>query len=225
MQTNNLIKFNNYLQVITMVYKILISKLVLIYILLVLTACNKNGPKPCKDARYIFTVNTTWLTSDSVYQIGDTLFAQSSFPSILKNIDGNLVNYTNSVGIGSNIFFLELDSVSKQAINGINSFSFFEKQGTAFAGTTGSKNFINTNYILIQDSFMLKIGFIAKRKGLFALGLSDLGSQGLSGQNCTNASFINTVTNVNRHLNYFEFAIGTAPRLYENERYFCFRVL
>jgi hypothetical protein len=188
-------------------------------------SCNKNETKPCRQVQYVFTVESNCLPSDSTYSIGDTLIVQSSFSKNLLDVEGSLVNYSNSTGVGGNIFINELDSVREEVKNAVGSFSIFSINGSHTLSNAGNANFINTLYLESIDSFKLKIGFIPQKKGLFAFFLSDLGSTGIRGKNCTNASFVNTISNTNRHINYFEFAIDYTPRLYENQRYFCFRVL
>ncbi len=61
-------------------------------------------------------------------------------------------------------------------------------------------------------------------KGLFYIGVTDLVSSGLVGKNCTNAGFNMTVTNSNKNLNLFQYALGYVPDALLQKSIFCYRV-
>ena len=63
-----------------------------------------------------------------------------------------------------------------------------------------------------------------KTKGLFYIGVTNLGSQGLVGKDCTNAGFSMTVTNTNKNINLFQYALNYTPDAMLQKSIYCFRV-
>ncbi|TAF95843.1 MAG: hypothetical protein EAZ47_02900 [Bacteroidetes bacterium] len=191
------------------------------------SSCNKDGSKPCRNAPYSFDVTSEFSPQKEIYTIGDTIFLTSSFPKILTNLISNQqVTYSNSLGVGSTISTSILDTINKQVKDGLDKFTIFDIVG--ISSQLQNQNIINAGKnILFLESFNtyeLKIGFILRQKGLFMLGISDLGSQGLRGQNCTNASFNMTVTNSNKNLNLFQYALGYPADSMLAKNIYCFRV-
>ena len=73
-------------------------------------SCNKNGSKPCTMVTpYIFSVTSEFSPQKEIYNIGDTIFLTSTFPTNLTNLISNQqADYSNSVGIGGDIGFVLL---------------------------------------------------------------------------------------------------------------------
>jgi hypothetical protein len=59
---------------------------------------------------------------------------------------------------------------------------------------------------------------------LFYTGVTNLGSNGIRGQDCTNAGFGMTVINSNKNLHLFQNAMGYAPDALLSKNIYCFRV-
>lgn len=91
-----------------------------------------------------------------------------------------------------------------------------------------NRNIINAGknvfFLELTGTYELKIGFILLQKGLYILGIDDLGSQGIRGKDCTNAAFKMTVTNSNKNLHLFQYAMGYAPDALLHQHIYCFRV-
>ena len=75
-----------------------------------------------------------------------------------------------------------------------------------------------------SDNYELKASVKLLSKGLFYFVVTDLGSQGIRGQNCTNAGFNMTVTNTNKNLHLFQNALGYSPDAILAKSIYCFRV-
>jgi hypothetical protein len=164
--------------------------------------CNKNKTKPCLNGGYSFAVTSEWSPQQEVYHVGDTIYFTSIFPKTLTDQINTsiIVDYSNSVGIQGDMSIICLDSVAQQAIAARDSFMLFSIKGN-FSERPGSQDAgINFNYTEASLSYEFIGAFICKKKGIYGIGPSDLMSRGLKGDNCTNAGFMMTVTNPEKHL-------------------------
>lgn len=187
-------------------------------------SCKKNTSRPCRDAQYSFNVTSEFSPQREIYNVGDTIFLNSSFPKSLLNLISNQqVDYSNSVSIGGNITFGYMDTILQSGVDSYSKFEVVSKIGSYSQITNTPNKGINTFY-LENSSYELKLGIICKQKGLFVIGVTDLGSQGLRGQNCTNAGFNMTVINTNKHFNLFQYALNYYPDAMLQKSIYCFRV-
>jgi len=189
------------------------------------SSCNKNSSKPCRNGSYSFNVTSELMPQKEVYKIGDTIFLKSSIPkNLIDLISGEQVNYTNSLGIGGNCNFGILDTISKKISEGLNKFNTLSITGSTSPLSNSSNLGINVLFKENLNSYELNIGILLMNKGIFSVVLTDLSSQGLRGQDCTNAGFNMTVTNSNKNLHLFQYALGYAPDAMLAKNIFCFRV-
>ncbi len=189
------------------------------------STCNKNGSKPCRNAPYSFNVTSEFSLQKEVHNVGDTIFLTSTFPKILTNLVSNQqVDYSNSIGVGGNFNMAKMDTVNKVAIEARNNFELINLIGTTTPITNSPNLGVNIFYVEQANTYNAKFGLILKSKGLFYIGLTDLSSQGLRGQDCTNAGFNMTVINSNKNLNLFQYALGYSPDAMLAKYIFCFRV-
>jgi hypothetical protein len=80
-------------------------------------------------------------------------------------------------------------------------------------------------YAELSSVYSFKAEMVAKAKGIYAVYISNLASKGIRGKNCTNAGFSNILTNSNKNINLFEYAMGQPPvSQFEIDRIYCFRV-
>ena len=189
--------------------------------------CNKNSTRPCMYSSYSFVITSEWSPQQEVYAVGDTLNLSSTFPKKLTDqINTSIVvDYSNSVGIGGAATFFELDTITHDVIGATSKFDYY-----SIIGTIGNDVSIPTKskslyFAELSTTYSLKIKLVPKQKGLFAFYISNLTSNGLRGKNCTNAGFVNTLTNTNKNLNLFQYAMQRPPASqYEIDRIYCFRV-
>ena len=188
--------------------------------------CNKDGTRPCTSLVYSFSVTSEWNPQSEVYKIGDTLYIYSSFPkTLLDAISNQNIDYSNATDIGGNIIFYELDSIQHQVIDGLNKFNIFEINGSAVSNSNSPNRIKDVTYQELNNSYVLKLGVICKLKGLYYFGITDIGSAGIKGKNCTNAGFKMTVINTNKNINLFQSAMNRLPvSQYEIDGMYCFRV-
>ena len=191
------------------------------------SSCNKNGSKPCRDAAFSFNVTSEFNPQREVYNIGDTILLTSTFSkNLINSISNQQVDYSNSLGVGGSFSTSILDTAIKQVQYALDKFTVADLIGSS--SQPQNQNILNAgkNVLFFEsiNSYELKIRFILKQKGLYMLGMDNLGSQGLRGQDCTNAGFNMTVTNSNKNLHLFQYALGYAPDAMLAKNIFCFRV-
>lgn len=189
------------------------------------SSCNKDGSKPCRNAPYSFDVTSEFSPQKEIYNVGDTIFLTSNFPKTLTNLISNQqVDYSNSLGIGGNFNMIKMDTVNKVGIEGRNNFEIINLIGTTTPISNSPNLGVNIFYVEQTNNYNAKFGVIPKSKGLFYIGVTDLSSQGIRGQDCTNAGFNMTVTNSNKNLNLFQYALGYPADNMLAKNIYCFRV-
>lgn len=188
--------------------------------------CNKNDTTPCMNTAYSFAVTSEWSLQREVYNIGDTIFINSSFSKILTDLIGNFsVNYSNAKSIGGNLFIHEMDSIQHIVLDAVPKFNFIQQVGIASNNTQQPNRTKDIMYLESSSAYSFKMGIIPQKKGLYAIFISNLNSDGIIGKNCTNAGFANTLTNSNKNINLFQYAMNRPPASqYEMDRIYCFRV-
>jgi hypothetical protein len=177
------------------------------------SGCNKNSTKPCVNAAYSFAVTCNYSPEKEVYNIGDTIFIESTFPKTLTSLlnPSTIVDYSNSTGIGGGIGFGYMDTITRQAFPARDSFEIISNIGTFSELTNNQRQGINIFFLETSQQYRFKAAIVCKKKGIYGFGISDLASNGIRGKNCTNAGFVMTVTNANKHLHLHQYALGVDP--------------
>ena len=143
------------------------------------SGCGKNedGSKPCSGGRYSFVATSEFSPQREIYNVGDTIFLNSTIPKNLYDIVSlQNIDCSSSLGIGGTIGFGYMDTVTNMGIDA------------------------------------------------YVIGVNNLGSQGLSGKDCTNAGFEMTVTNTNKNINLFQYALNYTPDAMLQKSIYCLRV-
>ncbi|MBI5373710.1 MAG: hypothetical protein HZA79_16920 [Sphingobacteriales bacterium] len=191
------------------------------------SGCNKNNTKPCQSGGYVFSVTSAWSPEKQIYNIGDTLFLYSEFSKTLTDLinPSITIDYSNAVGIGGAAAIYELDTIAHQPIGSTSKFDFFSEIGVIGNDVTIPSQNKSLLYKELSTTYAIKIKIVPKQKGIFTFFIPDLKSNGLIGKRCTNASFANTLTNTNKGLALFQYAMNRPPASqYETDRIYCFRV-
>ncbi|MEO8769420.1 MAG: hypothetical protein ABI402_05030 [Ferruginibacter sp.] len=171
--------------------------------------CNKDGTTPCQNGGYSFVVSSQYSPQQDIYQVGDTIYFTSQFPkTLVDQINNSSVNYSNSVGIQGDIGFGYLDTITHQPIAARDSFTIFSIKGS-FSERPGNQNVgLNFNYFENAENYEFQAAFVCKKRGIYTIGVSDLLSEGLQGENCTNAGFNLSLANTNQHLYLHQYVLN-----------------
>lgn len=196
-------------------------------LLILALTCNKNSTTPCVFGGYSFNATSEWRPQKEIYNVGDTIFLSSTFPKMLTDLvnPSLTIDYSNSVGIGGNLTIYRLDTVLHEVSDAALEFNFYATVGKLFSSDTKQSRIKDIYYDELTSEYSFKVNVVSKQKGLFAIFISNLLSRGLRGKNCTNAGFSNTLTNTNKNLNLFQYAMGRLlASQFEVDRIYCFRV-
>ncbi|GAB4093482.1 hypothetical protein [Flaviaesturariibacter terrae] len=160
------------------------------------------------------------------YQVGDTILLISSIPKVQRDRSGGgeMIDYSGSFALGSNIFLRRLDSVSRRDSGGRYDFTIAPLVGRMTELDFERENGINV-YYSEQAAYELKIAFVPIRAGSYLLSFPDPVSRSLGNRNCTNAAFEMTITNPDKHFNVYQMALGRAFDMREARYVYCFRVV
>ncbi|MCY7293404.1 MAG: hypothetical protein LH615_14590 [Ferruginibacter sp.] len=175
--------------------------------------CNKDGTGCLSTtASYNFNINAQWSPQAEVYNIGDTIFLNSIIPKTLNdNITNTSVDYSNSVGIYSDLGVGYLDTITRQAVPAKDSFKFVSVIGSFVERRINTNQGINFLYAEASTNYQFKGALICLKKGIYGFSVDNCGSDGLRGKNCTRASFSMTISNTDKHLYLHQYALGVDP--------------
>ncbi len=164
--------------------------------------------KVCFDANYSFNVNSSIKPDLDSIHVGDTIYLLSSFPSTLKDQNsGQEINYTEATNIGSDLRIGRLEDGNPIPVDAVADFNYVSVNGRIY----NDKNIASPNgiqqlsYQEINGMYLLKIGVIAKRQGIYALGVGNGLSTGRKGgRGCEKARFNVTLDNTAQHVYYYQ---------------------
>jgi hypothetical protein len=197
--------------------------------LLIVAIINSGCPKPCIEANYLFTVNSQISPDVDSVKIHDTIFLISSFPTELTDqTTGTIIDYSGSSDIGSTLGIVKLISGIYPGVDAVDEFEYVNKIGMIYNDNSiASPNKIQQlKYQEVDGFYNLKIGIIAKQKGLYYFGIGNGLSNGRNHSNkCEKASFNIILANTNQHINYFSsWSSGSTLSDYEKPRAYFFKV-
>jgi hypothetical protein len=207
--------------------RIILFSSLIFFIIIVMQACDPICTD--LDPTYNFSVMASVFPSKDSISVGDTVYLISSFPSTLINQSGELIDYSNAKSIGCAIGFNDLNKVSVNDSSTTKSFSYENLEGEIYNDKKAPTPWLvdQIKYEEVKDSYHLKIGFIPKKPGTYALIITDLYSSGLiNRKGCYQASFGVTFTNIDQHLYFYEnlFGVGVLSE-HDYGRTYCFKVV
>ncbi|MEJ7822823.1 MAG: hypothetical protein WKF85_10905 [Chitinophagaceae bacterium] len=188
-------------------------------------SCNKDNSRPCRNG-YSFDATSIWNPEKQTYTVGDTIILSSEISKTLNDLvnPSLVINYSNTIAIGGGIGIGYLDTITRTALPGRNYFDLVTVIGSLTESSVAPDQGPAFIYKETLDKYELKVGLICKQKGIYGLSVSNLKSPGIRGKNCTNADFSMTVTNPDKHISLYQYALGFLPDADGMKRIYCFRV-
>ena len=172
-------------------------------ILLSILVINSGCPKPCIEANLSFSVHSQIIPDNDSMHIGDTVYLESSFPTQLtEQSTGQLMDYSNSTGIGSTLAVSSLPLGDTIAQDAVFDFDYISVNGRIYNDRSIPRpdGVQQVSYEETNGNYTLKVGLIAKKKGNYILGIGDGLSNGRKkSKNCEKASFNITLINTDQH--------------------------
>jgi hypothetical protein len=192
-----------------------------VFIVLSSLGCGKN----CKEAKYFFLMQESFSPEKDSIAVGDTIWVNSSHSTTFQDMYSHAtVDFSNSQ-IGSNIRILNFPDTSQTVIGAVYDFDIIKIYGNEVDSNnipTENKGFY---YEEINGNYLLKLGFIAKKKGIYGISLGNsIGVIQRKG-GCEKATIEIDNTNANTHLYYYEnfFPDGNTS-VYTEEHVYFFKV-
>ncbi|MCP2045348.1 hypothetical protein [Pontibacter sp. HSC-36F09] len=184
----------------------------LLYMLSFVAALTLTGcpDPPCfnPDPSYTFAITTHFTPKQDSIQVGDTLYLVSEFPSTMVPVGGQEpVDYSNSTGIHSLVNIRELISGTNKIVGVVSNFDYFSVDGRIYNSKEipSPERVQQLLYAEKAGEYVLKVGLIPKKKGIYSLVIGYGISNGkTAGDKCTRAAFDITVTNTDPHMYYLE---------------------
>lgn len=184
------------------------KKINVIILITIIAIINSGCPKPCVEANLSFSVNLQITPDNDSIHIGDTIYLESSFPTQLtEQSTGQLMDYSNSTGIGSTLAVSSLPVGDSIAHDAVFDFDYISVNGRIYNDRSIPRpdGIQQLTYEETKGEYVLKAGLIAKKKGNYILGISDGLSNGRKkGKNCEKASFNITISNTDQHFYLIE---------------------
>jgi len=173
-------------------------------IIIVICGC----PKPCIEANYSFAATVQIFPDKSIIHKGDTLWLSSLFPNKLNDIlTGELIDYSNATDITSTLSIAKLINGNIVPEGSVYIFNYVSEIGQIYNATDipSPQTVQQLRFKQIGNNYQLKIGFIPKDTGVFALGIGNGLSNSRNHSNkCEKASFQFSVSKTSQHINYYE---------------------
>ena len=195
--------------------------------LLCLTLLSFECGKTCAEVSYSFSMAEQFYPELDSIKIGDTLWAVSSHSTTFRDTGtGNNIDYSSSV-LGSNIRLLNYtDSaiIASGNIGAFHSFTTLVVEGSEVGNDNLPDENKGVNYEEENDSFLLRIAFIPKEKGIYGISLGNAGAV-RHNHGCELAAVELENANANNHLYLYQNSRpGYQISSYERTHLYCFKV-
>jgi hypothetical protein len=173
---------------------------------LTLTGC----PDPIcfnPEPSYNFAVTAHFTPEQDSIQVGDTLYLVSEFPSTMVPVGGLVtVDYSHSSGIGNNLKVRELLPAGQLNSAAVESFDYFKVHGEIYNSKDipHPEGVQQLRYSERQGEYLLKVGIVPRKKGVYSLVIGNGISNGREGNECEKVTFQTTVANTDPHMHYLD---------------------
>jgi len=152
----------------------------------------------CAETIYNFEIGVKAYPDIDSITIGDTIWFEVNTPSLLKDVNGQMVDYSTAANLGSAVSFHTLSEDNQFTIKSVNKFDYLLKEGTQLKITD---DLIEYSFSEKNGNYLFKLGIIAKEKGTYGLIFSNAANVYRNNDKCTKASFNINFHNTNPHYN------------------------
>lgn len=183
--------------------------------------------RPCVESSYQFKMTEIFTPQSDSMKVGDTLYLQSNH-SIYFTDDfqpnAEPVNFGGSF-LGANIRMLEFPDSATDVVGAVPSFRILITNGSEI----GNDNLPSENkgfyYQELNSQFVLKVSFVALKKGIYAISVIDTKAITDGKNSCIKAGFEIKNVNSDNHIYYYQ---SWRPNYiiseYERTHMYCFKV-
>lgn len=205
------------------------KKILIVVVLTCIILINNGCPKSCIEANYTFSVNSQISPDRDSIKVGDTIYITSSFPVKLTDQNsGAEINYAEAKKIGSTLGVGRLVTGNAVPIDAVFDFNYIAIKGNVYneRSIPSPDGVQQLTYQESNSSYELKVGLIAKAKGVYVLGIGNGLSVGRkNSKNCEKAAFNISISNTSQHVYYYQiWRPGYTLTSSDLKRLYCFKV-
>jgi hypothetical protein len=183
--------------------------------------------KPCHQPDYHFSINSSFAIEKDSMPVGDTLWLTcESSTNMLDLNTKSQIDFSNAQNFGSALIISDINKFHSLIRGAVDSFDFVKARGDIYTiqnlDPNGTKQL---NFAEGNDMYSLKIGMVAKRKGLYILSIVDIPNvvYRKGQEQCGKGSFEILNNNLNRHFYLFENLWGPLSE-YDKKHGYCVKV-
>lgn len=167
--------------------------------------CNKKFG--CSENVYSFALGIKAFPDNDSLNVGDTIWLEVNEPTTLKDAQtGRMIDYSRAANLGTAIGIAELISVNTVNIEGNSFFKFSLLSGNEIIRPDTNK-FREYEFAEINNSYKLKIGITALKKGIYKMFISNAANVFRTNDKCTKANFLINFIATNQHLYFNEIVL------------------
>ncbi len=190
--------------------------------------CNKS-PFDCANTVYNFELPLKVFPDKDSINIGDTIWLEINESSLIQDgPTGKMVDYSGTSNLGTALSFMEFTggSFSNPGTEyAVSAFQFNLKSGSEIVHFLPEK-VKEFKFEEKQGNYTFKLAVIAKRKGIFAIGISNAANVYREKDKCSKAAFSIPLKETNNHIYLLEQnRPGYIPSGLELTNLYCFKVI
>lgn len=194
-----------------------------IIIILLFVICKASSCKNCVEATYQFNIQGLFSPEKDSIQVGDTLWVISSHPTTFS--DGTKDIEFSGANVGTNFRIFKFGESYPDLSGAVNDFLFVKGNGREANDDNNPAENKGFYFDEINSIYILKIGFIAQKKGVYTIGLNDALGISQQGLGCVKAAITILNANSDSHLHFYQsWRPGYAMSDYERTHLYCFKV-
>ncbi len=192
-----------------------------IYLITIFSTCRK-GIICDPDPSYNFSISAKIYPDNDSISLNDTIVIDLKEPTLLTDQNsGSKIDFSKAANLGFAVAFGELLGDSKES-DALNSFDLLIVKGIATGSSFDPDRSIEYLFTEENGYYVFKLEIIAKKKGIFRIGVSNANNVYTSENPCDKASFKITIKEANQHLYFNQWNYGVTPDLPNGV--YCFKV-
>ncbi|HEY1872635.1 MAG TPA: hypothetical protein VGG71_16355 [Chitinophagaceae bacterium] len=132
--------------------------------------------RPCLSSNYTFGITDKVNPNLDSIHIGDTLFIISNIPTTMNDlISGKIIDYSGAKNLSADISISEMISGIDTGRGATSDFNYVSINGSIYLDNSIPKPtyFMQLKYQQTGNSYLLNVGIIPKRNGIYSLGLGN----------------------------------------------------
>lgn len=159
--------------------------------------------KPClqNGVSHSFAITVNMNPGTDSIKIGDTIYLNSITSTTLIDVNtGQSINYNGADNLGTTLSFSELIPGVDTGKGAVADFQYFSINGKIYndPAIPNPTSFQQLKYQESNSSYILKVGIIAQKKGVYGVGIGD-GLNVTRKGSCDKAGFLISYANTNQH--------------------------